>query len=259
MPIVTYEMIKVSHNAEICTLQFNRPNHKNTLNKQMIEECLRVISDCESRSKILVIKGLPEVFCFGADFSWMDKQEYTDNQQGSEHDPSILYALWKRIALGPFISIAVVEGRVNAGGMGFVAACDIVLSGSRAQYSLSELIFGILPACVMPFLIKKIGWQKANYMTLMTAPFNANDVANWGLADTVSDDLDELLRRHLLRLRRLPRDGIIRHKHYMNTLNPQLLEHEPIAVQENRATFSLPTVVTNIGRYVQSGKLPWES
>nr|WP_013933280.1 enoyl-CoA hydratase/isomerase [Pseudoalteromonas sp. SANK 73390]CBK62728.1 tmlJ [Pseudoalteromonas sp. SANK 73390] len=253
-----YEMIKVNHNADICTIQFDRPKHRNTLNKQMIEECLHVIAECEERSKIVIIKGLPDVFCFGADFSWMNEQEYTNNQQGSEHDPSMLYTLWRRIALGPFISIAAVEGRVNAGGMGFVAACDIVLSGSRAQYSLSELIFGILPACVMPFLIKKVGEQKAHYMTLMTSPFSANEITQWGLADAVADDLDELLRRHLLRLRRLPRDGIVRHKNYMNTLNPQLLEHEQVAIQENRATFTLPSVVANIGRYVQSGKLPWE-
>lgn len=225
----------------------------------MIEECLRVVEECEQSTKILILKGLPDVFCFGADFSWMDEQNYTSNQRGEEHDPQVLYELWKRISLGPFISIAAVEGRVNAGGMGFVAACDIVLSGAAAEYSLSELIFGILPACVMPFLIKKVGFQRANYMTLMTSPFSAREVAEWGLVDAVSDSLDELLRRHLLRLRRVPRDGIVRHKRYMNALVPVLIEKEQLAVDENRLTFSLPSVVSNIGRYVESGKLPWEN
>jgi polyketide biosynthesis enoyl-CoA hydratase PksH len=255
---VAYEMIKVSNNADICTLQFYRPDRKNTLNKQMIEECSRAIDECDQSTKILILKGLPDVFCFGADFLWMDEQSYTENKQGEQHDPMQLYELWKRISLGPFISIAAVEGRVNAGGMGFVAASDIVLSGSGAEYSLSELIFGILPACVMPFLIKKVGFQRANYMTLMTSPFSAHDVAEWGLADAVSDSLDELLRRHLLRLRRVPRDGIIRHKKYMNALNPALIEQEQMAVDENRSTFLLQSVVSNIGRYVESGKLPWE-
>lgn len=252
------ELIRVSKKGDICTLQFYRPERKNTLNKEMIEECLRVVCECEQNAKILVIKGLPDVFCFGADFSWMDEQDYTSNQQGQEHDPSLLYDLWLRIAMGPFISIALVEGRVNAGGMGFVAACDIVLSGTNAEYSLSELIFGILPACVMPFLAKKTGYQRANYMTLMTSPFTARELLYWGLIDAVSDNPDELLRRHLLRLRRLPRDGIIRHKRYMNKLNPMLIDLQDMAVEENRSTFSLPSVISNISRYVESGKLPWE-
>jgi polyketide biosynthesis enoyl-CoA hydratase PksH len=44
----------------------------------------------------------------------------------------------------------------------------------------------------------------------------------------------------------------------MNALNPALIEQEQMAVDENRSTFLLQSVVSNIGRYVESGKLPWE-
>ena len=35
-----------------------------------------------------------------------------------------------------------IAGRVNAGGMGLVAASDVVVAGSQAQFSLSEILFG---------------------------------------------------------------------------------------------------------------------
>jgi len=53
------------------------------------------------------------------------------------------------------VVIAKVEGKVNAGGVGLVAASDIVVAHTQATFGLSEALFGLLPACVMPFLIRK--------------------------------------------------------------------------------------------------------
>jgi len=62
--------------------------------------------------------------------------------------------LWLRLATVRTVTISHVRGKANAGGIGFVAASDIVLADETAQFSLSELLFGLYPACVLPFLIR---------------------------------------------------------------------------------------------------------
>jgi 3-carboxymethyl-3-hydroxy-acyl-[acp] dehydratase len=52
------------------------------------------------------------------------------------------------LATGPFVTISHVRGKANAGGLGFMAASDIVLAQEEAQFSLSELLSdSIRPAC----------------------------------------------------------------------------------------------------------------
>ena len=95
------------------------------------------------------------------------------------------------------MSIAHVRGKANAGGIGFVAACDIVLADSAAVFSLSELLFGLMPACVLPFLVRRIGFAKANAMTLSTQPVGVQVAREWGLVDAFEENSDNLLRKHL--------------------------------------------------------------
>lgn len=94
-----------------------------------------------------------------------------------------MYDLWLRLATGPYVTISHVRGKANAGGLGFVAASDIVLANETAQFSLSELLFGLYPACVLLFLIRRIGFQRAHYFTLMTQPISAKQACEWGLVD----------------------------------------------------------------------------
>jgi polyketide biosynthesis enoyl-CoA hydratase PksH len=126
-----------------------------------------------------------------------------------------MYQLWLRMVNAPFITISVVRGRANAGGIGFVAASDIVLADQSARFSLSELLFGLYPSCVLPFLVRRTGVQHAHYMTLMTQPFTAQQVQSYGLVDALDDDAGTLLNRHLVRLRRLARPAIGDYKRYM--------------------------------------------
>jgi polyketide biosynthesis enoyl-CoA hydratase PksH len=244
-----YQTIKVRFQDDVCFIQIDRPAASNTINGELVAECNRVLLACEGSTRIVVLSGSPEVFCLGADFS-----------AAPAHDgPGPLYDLWLKLATGPFITVAHVRGKVNAGGVGFVAASDIVIADETAQFSLSELLFGLYPACVMPFLIRRIGFQKAHYLTLTTQPITAAQAAEWGLVDAVGPQSDVLLRRHLLRLRRPTKLAIRRYKHYMATIGePKLAELRPVAVAANLEVFSDPDNLNAIARYVESGQFPWE-
>ena len=251
---VSYETIKVQFQESICFVQIDRPEADNTINARLVAECHDVLSACEDSATVVVLSGSPEVFCFGADFRAID-----GNGAERDADPGLLYDLFLRLATGPYVTIAHVRGKANAGGVGFVAASDIVLADETARFSLSELLFGLYPAVVLPFLIRRVGLQKAHYLTLMTQPIAAIQAADWGLVDAYEPQSEVLLRRHLQRLRRLSKPAIRRYKSYISRLGPPLPDMKPHAVAANREIFSDAANLQAISRYVQQGVFPWEA
>jgi polyketide biosynthesis enoyl-CoA hydratase PksH len=254
---MSYQTIRVRFQEQICFLQFYRPEANNAINERMLEECREVFAACEEKITIVVLEGLPEVFCFGADFQEMHSK-VVQGRQGVQ-DPGPVYDLWLKMATGPYITISHVRGKANAGGMGFISASDIVLADMSAQFSLSELLFGIFPACVLPFLVRRVGFQKAHYLTLTTQPISVQQAELWGLVDASDAQSENLLRKHLLRLRRLSKPGIRRYKRYLSGLHDFLHQSRSLAVAANQEMFSDPHTVQGILRYVEEGRFPWEA
>lgn len=253
----SYQTIRVRFDGPVCTLQMHRPEANNTINELMAEECLDFLTRNRDSLRVLVLEGLPEVFCFGADFQAIDANLSSGEGKGST--PETLYDVWLQLATGPFVSVAHVRGKANAGGIGFVAACDIVIADETAVFSLSELLFGLMPACVLPFLIRRTGFQRAHYMTLMTQPFSVKQAESWGLVDAWEANSEHLLRRHLLRLRRLSKTGIERYKRYMNVLDGSLAGDKADALAANREVFSDAENLAKISRFAKDGTFPWET
>jgi polyketide biosynthesis enoyl-CoA hydratase PksH len=259
---MNYQTLRVRFQGPICFLSFHRPQANNTINNVMLEECSHVISLCEESITIVVLEGLPEVFCLGADFAEMHAG--IANGQQDEQTWEHLYDLWFKLATGPYITVSYVRGKANAGGVGFVAASDIVLADHTAQFSLSQLLFGLFPSHVLPFLIRRVGFQKAHYLSLMTQPISVQRAYSWGLVDEYAETGESLLRKHLLRLRYLSKTGILRYKRYMNELDARqgqalsLREAKSLALAAKQEMWSDPENLKGIFRYVEEGLFPWE-
>jgi polyketide biosynthesis enoyl-CoA hydratase PksH len=251
-----YKTLKVRFDGQMGFIQLYRPDANNTINSLLIEELVQALAHCEQQATVVVVEGLPEVFCLGADFR--DIHDQLEDGRREQNNAERLYRLWLQLATGPYVTIAHVRGKANAGGLGFVSACDIVVAAADVQFSLSEMLFGLFPACVMPFLVRRIGMQRAHYLTLMTKPIGATEALAWGLVDVLDQDSERALRLHLRRLRCLAKPAIAQYKKYMAELNRQLTEVMPLAVNANHQMFSNRATLDAIHRYVESGRLPWE-
>ncbi len=257
-----YQTLQVDFRDPVCHIRFARPDAGNTITDELVAELHEVLARCEERASVVVLAGSAQTFCLGADF-----RELAEAQRGRgagvdaapSLDPRALYSLWLRMATGPFITVAHVEGKANAGGIGFVAASDIVLAGEQAQFSLSELLFGLYPACVMPFLVRRIGAQRAHYLTLTAQAIPARQAAEWGLVDAVDAHGERLVQRHLQRLTRLRKPAVQAYKAYMQQLAPQLAALQAPAVAANTEMFANPETRRAITNYVERGVFPWET
>ena len=257
MNLVGFQTLKVSIDGDVGYIQMYRPEANNALNERMVDELTEVLAAYENEVKVVVLEGLPEVFCFGADFKEI-QQKLDSGNDNPVDDPGKLYDLWLKLATGPFVSVAHVRGKVNAAGVGFVAACDVVIADYTAIFSLSELLFGLMPACVLPFLIRRMGYPKANHLTVMTLPIGPKQALDWGLVDSLAEDSTQLLRKQLLRLRLLSAKGVHRYKGYLNELDDSLISGKAKAVAANQLVFSDKENLDKIRRYVRTGKFPWE-
>ena len=77
------------------------------------------------------------------------------------------------------------HGAVRAGGIGLVAAADVVIADEDAQFALTEVKLGIIPAVISPYVIAAIGERKARRYMLTAERFSAAE----------ADQLVELLGR----------------------------------------------------------------
>ena len=165
------------------------------------------------------------------------------NEQTQNSSPSLAYmTLLKRIAYSPKIMIADVDGTVLAGGVGIVAASDIAIASPRSQFTLSEALWS-LPANLMPYLIRRVGFQKAYLMTLTTQTLTATEAHHINLIDEMTEQSEETIRKYLLRLARLDEKTIIDLKNYFRKLGGLDERIEKIAMDEFDRLIKEPRVI----------------
>lgn len=253
----TFDTIKCRTQKAVAYLQICRPDADNSINATLIKEMMTALMQLEENEevRVIVLQGSPEYFCTGMDLNAVGNQR---SDALFDDDPDAYYDLLKHFASCSKIIVSVVEGKVNAGGVGLVAASDIVIAHTAATFSLSEALFGLLPACVMPFLIRRIGYQKAKLMTLTTQSISADRAYSIGLADEISTTVSDSLRRNLLRLTRLETVTIKELKDYMSALWIIDEQTQQLAVAKITGLLSSEKVQANIKNYVQHGMFPWD-
>ncbi len=81
--------------------------------------------------------------------------------------------------------IAAVNGAAIGGGTGLVAVCDIAIASENAKFSLSEVKLGLVPACISPYVIRKVGEGRAREFFLTGERVTAQKALELGLVNRV--------------------------------------------------------------------------
>lgn len=236
----------------------NRLEQRNSLNSVLMNELQQLLTQAEKNPayKIIVLRGQEGIFCTGMDFKEMTQAPLEG--EGSNRAALAYMSLLKRFASSSKVVIAEVDGQVMAGGVGFVAASDIAIATPRSQFTLSEALWGLLPANVLPYLIRRIGFQKAYTMTLTSQTMTAAEAHAVHLVDELSDNTADSLRKLSLRLGRLNEQTIVDLKNYFRKMWIIDDRMEEVAMLELARLIGEPRVQKNIKCFVEQGKFPWE-
>ncbi len=187
MSLVHIEMNK--HGVARVTL--NRPEVHNALNEALIHElteCIHMLGR-HTNVRVIVLTGAGRSFSAGADLNWMQRAA---NQSEDENraDALRLAKLFETLNTCPRPIVGLINGAALGGGVGLTACCDIAVAHTRAQFGLTEVRIGLIPATISPYVTAKIGQAQARRYMLTAERFGAEVAQKIGLVHEVSDDID---------------------------------------------------------------------
>lgn len=178
--------LTMSVQADVQTITLSRPDVRNAFNDEVIAELknafLAVAHNSEVRCVVLAAEG--PAFCAGADLNWMRRMaDYTHAENLA--DAGELAAMLSAMYSCPKPTIARVQGDVVAGGVGLIAACDMVVSVDTAHFCLSEVKLGLIPATISPYVVRAMGARAAHRYFLTAERFDAREAHRIGLVHEV--------------------------------------------------------------------------
>jgi len=202
-----YETIEVKREGVLTRIIMNRPEVHNAFNEFLLADLTEafkgVAQDAKSDDppRAVVFTGNGKSFSAGADLNWMGKmKDFTFEENMT--DSLVVADLMALIYTCPIPTIARVNGSAIGGGVGLLSACDIVVASDRAVFSLSEVKLGLVPACIAPYVIGRIGQRAAREFFLTGERFPAEKALDIGLVNRAvpHDQLDEAVADLIKRL-----------------------------------------------------------
>ena len=184
---MTYNFIRTRKDGYVFTLTLARPEKRNAFTPTMVNEMDHALkaANADKEVRVVVVDAEGPVFCAG-----MDLKAFTDPGE-DRLNPAIVN---RDLSLGEVMaqlnkpSVALVEGKVVAGGFLVVAECTFVLARPKAEFSLPEVKIGIFPFQVLASLLKVLPEKKAMQLCISAEPFSARQALEYGIVDELLEE-----------------------------------------------------------------------
>ena len=180
---------------EWLTIWFNRPESRNALSVEMVDEIKQALNAVRDNRDVrgITFRGKGGVFCAGADLKGI-KSLFEDDVQKEDivNLSKETGQFFNLVNTMPQVTIMVIESAAMAGGFGLACTGDVIIVHADAQFALSETMLGLTPAQISPLIINRLGFALGKRLMLTGARFKGEEAAKMGLADFVGKDESEL-------------------------------------------------------------------
>ena len=176
----------------IAIITLNRPEKRNALNIEMMEQICEVLDDLQSQAdaRVVILNGAGPAFCSGLDLS-----EATDPDR-VQQSASLLARTLRTVWNCRLVTIAAVHGAAMAGGGGVASACDIVVAAERTRWGFPEVRRGLVPALIAAVMGRHMGQHHLRELLLLGETEDTERIREMGLINHVVAQ-EELLPRAL--------------------------------------------------------------
>jgi len=226
-------LLNFEQSGKVLRIKINLPEVRNAFNEKLIEEFHKVFSAITTEEKdfekirVVLLQGEGQAFCGGGDLKWM-KRSLELTQDENLEDCLKLTQMFLAMDRTPVPVIGLVHGYAIGGGVGLVSICDHVIAARDTLFSLSEVKLGLIPACIGPFVLGKIGISQARSLFISGERFTAEKAKNIGLVHEVveSSSLEEAGQKVLSRILEGGPNAIKAAKFLLHTLHRDLSRNE---------------------------------
>ena len=215
----------------IVTLTLNRPEVHNAVSLEMIREMRKIIEELNSNPEPrgIILTGAGKTFCAGMDLRWMQKIS-TQKRANRIAEATELSEMLNELAQLNKPLIGKINGHSFGGAIGLISCCDFAVAVEDAEFSLTEVLLGLLPATISPFVIRRIGAANARRIMLNAHRFSAKEAVHLGLlAKSISrQSLEEEIEKEITALLRCAPEAVSSTK----SLISEVRGKEPESIQE---------------------------
>ena len=170
-----YKALQLRYGPGIATLTLNRPEKRNAISYELIDEVLRTLAEvAQSPARVLILTGAGPAFCSGMDLENLKALLGRTAEQNLQ-DSQMMAKLFRSLYEFSKVTIAAVNGASIAGGMGLATLCDFTLAVPEAKFGYTEVRMGFIPAIVSVFLQRQIGEKPARDLLLTGRIIGADD------------------------------------------------------------------------------------
>jgi methylglutaconyl-CoA hydratase len=177
------------------TLTLNRPATHNALSQGVIDGFYKHLDTLQHEQElpraVFLRAAGGKTFCAGGDLKKM-RASGGQSRAANTEEAMHLSGIFAALRSFPRPVIAMVDGPCFGGGVGIISSCDMAFATSESTFALSEVLLGVIPATISPFVIDRIGASAASRYFLTAERFDATEAKRIGLLHDVVGNLDDM-------------------------------------------------------------------
>jgi isohexenylglutaconyl-CoA hydratase len=188
--------VLLTREGPVARLTLNRPERRNAMNGAMGEALDAALAElaADTTTRVVILSGAGGHFCAGLDLTQVGSVGSTEAErlaaaQARNHATGQRFV---RLAALPQIVIAAIQGAAHAGGLGWACAADFAIATADARFCAPEVRRGLVPAQILPWLVRRMGRSAAMRMTLRADVIDAAEAGRLGLVHQVVADGEAL-------------------------------------------------------------------
>ena len=257
---MAYHTLKLEYEGELAIVTLARPEKRNAISTQMIEELLASLAEVQSSAaRVAILTGEGKAFCSGMD---LDELRAIAVRSAVEHleDSRRMARLFRTVYSFPKPLIAAVNGHALAGGCGLATLADFTLAVPEAKFGYTEARIGFIPALVSVFLRRQIGDKRTRDLALTGRLFDAAEAQAMGLVNSVvaAEELMAEARKLAATLVAASPTSIARTKRLLVQFSEVELDREiSMAIQENADIRATADFREGLGSFLEKRAPKW--
>jgi methylglutaconyl-CoA hydratase len=182
---MTYKTIQLAYDSGVATITLNRPDKRNAISFELIDDLLRALKEVgTSDAIVLILTGAGKAFSSGMDLDNLQALIGRSPEQNLQ-DSETMVRLFRALYEFPKVTIAAVNGAAIAGGTGLALLCDFTLAVPEAKFGYTEVRIGFVPAIVATFLLRQVGEKQARDLLLTGRIISAEEAGRMGLINEI--------------------------------------------------------------------------
>jgi len=177
----------------VALVTLNLPQVRNAMTTEMTSAWITVMGKIavDRSLRAVVVTGEGSAFCSGADLSWLDQGNLSDNTPDRLRDKMLpFYRAWLAPQQIPVPVVAAVNGPAVGAGLCLALACDLRYAASSATFSAPFTQLGTTGGMAVSWLLPEaVGMPRAREMLYTGRVVSAEEALAWGLVSETSDDV----------------------------------------------------------------------